>query len=101
MHHGGSKLINFMANNSKFKNVVGPAFSCCELTPRKMVLGPPMQIGFSCASIRSSWVKYVQTKMNLRRLYVIKYEEIENDEEIKSVVILKERFIRINYAGKG
>ena len=33
--------------------------------------------------------------------YVIKYEEIENYEEIKSVVILKERFIRINYAGKG
>ena len=33
--------------------------------------------------------------------YVIKYEEIENDEEIKSVVILRERFISINYAGKG
>ena len=28
--------------------------------------------------------------------YVIKYEEIENDEEIKSVVILKETFIRNN-----
>ena len=31
----------------------------------------------------------------------ITYEEIENDEEIKSVVILKERFISFNYAGKG